>query len=71
MLLKNIKEACEYQKHTLTEMEVAQALDALLAFTKHEKRDEMEAALGRRTHTHTHTHTQTNTEAKLAESSGM
>ena len=56
-LLKNIKEACEYQKHTLTETEVAQALDALLAFTKHEKRDEMEAALGNRTHTHTQTQT--------------
>lgn len=44
--MKNIKDACEFQKHTLTETEVAQALDALLAFTKHEKRDEMEAALG-------------------------
>lgn len=54
--MKNIKEACEYQKHTLTETEVVQALDALMAFTKHEKRDEMEAALGER---ESHTHTQT------------
>jgi hypothetical protein len=50
--LKSIKDACEYQKHTLTDTEVAQALDALVSFTKHEKRDEMEAALGEREYTH-------------------
>ena len=32
---------------------MAEALDALVTFTKHEKRDEMEAALGEGEHTNT------------------
>ena len=45
-LLKNIKEACEYQKHILTECDVAEALEALIAFTKHENQEEIRTSLG-------------------------
>ena len=45
-LLKNMKEACEFQKHILTDHEVSVALDALVAFTKHENHEELESSLG-------------------------
>ena len=45
-LLTSIKEACEYQKHILTENDVQEALDALVAFTKHEDMEEIQSSLG-------------------------
>ena len=45
-LLTSIKEACEYQKHILTESDVQEALDALVAFTKHEDMEEIQSSLG-------------------------
>ena len=41
-------------------MEMVQALDALVAFTKHESKEEMETSLGEtKTRQKTHTHTET------------
>lgn len=41
-----MKESCELHKQMLTETDVAEALDALVAFTKHESQEEMQMSLG-------------------------